>query len=123
MDSENDWCIVDGELLLGIHRFLASKANYQRLTPVYSACMGLLLAFILVGSFEMIHFSERMQSFLDTVLTKDIETKIEDAVKCVAVVVAFTTSHPRSQSSTKDFVDPCRFSELGIYFSAIIWIQ
>jgi hypothetical protein len=68
----------------------------------------------------MIHFSERVEGFLDTVLTKNIKTKIKDAVKSVAIVVTFTASHPRSKSSTKDFVDPCRFSELGINFSVII---
>lgn len=68
----------------------------------------------------MIHFSERVEGFFDTVLTKDIETKIKDTVKSVAIVVTFTASHPRSKSSTKDFVDPCRFGELDVYFAMII---
>jgi hypothetical protein len=74
----------------------------------------LLLALILVCSLQLVHFPESMEGFFNTVLAE-----IKDAIKCVAVVVAFTASYTGPQASTKNFMDPCCFCELGINFSKL----
>lgn len=114
---------MDGELLLGVYMFFTSYDNCEYLSKSKQPKGYLLFAFILVGSLQMVHFAECVKGFLDTILTEDIKTKIKDAIESVAVVVTFTTSHPRPQTSAKYFVDPCCFREFGINFSMAICIQ
>jgi hypothetical protein len=96
------------------------KQTLKDLTKVRNVHKDLLLALILVGSLQMIHFPKCVQGFLDAVLMKNIKTEIKDAVVCIAVVITFTTSHPRSQAPAKDFMDPCCFRKLGLNFSVIV---